>query len=456
MKVLTPETRVGLLTIVAAVALLYISLKTVGMSLFGGGDYMKFYVNFPTVSGVEESSKVRLSGVEIGQIELIELKDDHAMVTIRLTRKANIRKDSIATIRTAGLLGEQFISIEQGSPGVPILQDGDTLKRVKEPADLGDIATSVQSLIEENKNALRDAIANLSTITSEFARTAPNLAENLDKTMQGLRDIIENNQDNLTASISNAKELTELLKAIIKENRGNLKTTMSNLATASEKIDTMLTSLTNMSDSFGAVADRISEGEGTIGKLVREDDVYDNLNTALVGANTFLNKAEGIGLYLGIRAEQQIHQNESKAFVSLKVQTREDRYYLVEATQDLRNKKRGRQIAIRSILYTALVAKRFSDLTISGGLIESSAGMGIDYYMFDDAVQLRAELFNLSGYDELAPDPQLKIMARWNFLKYLYMYIGGDELFNQEYRTLLLGAGIMFDDEELKIALGAL
>jgi len=66
------------------------------------------------------------------------------------------------------------------------------------------------------------------------------------------------------------------------------------------------------------------------------------------------------------------------------------------------------------------------------------------------------DVFNLSGYNNAADNPQIKAQLRWNFQKYLYLYLGGDELLNDSYRTFFLGGGILFDEEDLKMALGLL
>ena len=329
---------------------------------------------------------------------------------------------------------------------------------------------------------MREIIQNISVITKDFAQSAPKLTASLQATIDSIKELIKanranfdatvrnaeqltaelknilvENRENFRVTVSNAKTLTNKLNAILAENRDGLKTTVDNISSASGKVEGLIDSLTEASDSMKAIMAKISKGEGTVGKLVTDEEVYNNLNDTLKGAKGMLTDVGNIGFYLGLRAERAIEWNESRAYLTLKIQPRLDSYYLLEITNDARApdpEDGSTNDALSDILYTAMVAKRFSDITLRGGLIESSAGVAADYHMLGDRLVLTTELFNLSGYDTSAPDPQVRAFARWNFMKYLYLYGGGDELLNDEYRTFFLGGGLMFDDDTLKLALG--
>lgn len=497
MKSLTPELRVGLFTLAAIGALIYLSLKTAGVSFFGGPEEFSFNMNFNSVAGVELRSKIKLSGVEIGYIEDIILQDGHATIKARLSRKAGIRKNALATIRTSGLLGEKYIEIIQGSKDKPFIKQGDTLKRTQEPADISDIMNKVGETIEdiravtlslknvfgtlegekslrstlsnideasanmkdilaENRESLRTTLGNFSSISEAFSENAPALAANLEIISSGLKEIIEDNKEDLTDGIANMKELTVHFNEILQDNKENLKITIDNMAAASEKIDDVMASIKKMSGSVEKVTSKIERGEGTIGKLIKDEEVYDNLNMTLKGAGKFINKAEELRLSLGLRGEWQSEMEKGKSFFSLKIEPREDRYYLLELSEDTRRDDDPvtTRNTLNSLLYTITMAKRISDVTLRAGLIESSAGAGLDLHLFGDRLMASVEAFNLSGYDTNTDSAQIKAQLRWNAQKYVFFYLGGDELLNKYYRTFLLGGGIMFDENVLKMAAG--
>ncbi len=498
MKVFTAETKVGLLTIVAVIALVYMSFRTVGVPMFGDEKHMSIHAKFQSVAGIDLRSKVNLSGVEIGYVDNITLEDGYALVTIKLTRAADIRRNSVATIRTFGLLGEKYIELVQGTPDAPLLKDGEEISRVEEGTDIGDIArklslalddiqvvthsirnvfgtmesesalknilhniedasANMKAVLAENRNALRATLGNLSDISGEFAKNAPEISRNLAKLSTDLLELIENNKDNLSAGIANIRDVSGEFKGVIKENRKNLKITLDSIAAASAKLGEVMDSVKKMSQSIENVASKVERGEGTVGKLVTDDAVYTNLNNTLVGARKFLNRMETLRIQLGFRGEAQTDINDTKAFFTFRIQPREDKYYLLEISEDSRMAEEDKSDnPLRNLLYTIMIAKRYSDITIRGGIMESSAGAGVSYHMFDDRVALSTDIFNLSGYDDDAPDPQLKVQLKFNLQKYIYLYMGGDELLNEKYRTFLVGGGILFDEDDLKIILGLL
>jgi phospholipid/cholesterol/gamma-HCH transport system substrate-binding protein len=497
MKSLSPEIRVGLLTIATIVALTYLSLKTAGVSFFGGPEAFSFTMNFGSVAGVELRSKVKLSGVEIGYIEDITLEDGYASIKARLSRKASIRKNAVATIRTSGLLGEQYIEIIQGSKDQPFIKGGDILEHTQEPADMSDIINKVGEAMEdirsvtsslknvfgtlegenslknilhnideasanmkvilsENRKALKTTLGNFAAISEAFSKNAPTMAANLEIITAGLKEIIEDNKESLKDGIANVRDLTADFSEIIRDNRKNLKITIDNMATASAKIDDMMDSIKKAGASVERVTSKIERGEGTIGKLLNDEEVYDNLNKTLKGAGKFLNKADQLRLSLGFRGEYQSETDEAKAFFSLKLEPREDKFYLLEVSEDVRrvDDLTTTRNTLNSLLYTVVIGKRFSDVVLRAGLIESSAGAGVDLYLFGDKLMASAEMFNLSGYDGNTDNAQVKAQLKWNAHKYVFFYLGGDELLNEYYRTFLLGGGIMFDENDLKMAAG--
>jgi phospholipid/cholesterol/gamma-HCH transport system substrate-binding protein len=201
--------------------------------------------------------------------------------------------------------------------------------------------------------------------------------------------------------------------------------------------------------SLNRVMDKVEKGQGTIGKLVQEDTVYDNLNNTLAGAQGFVSKVERIKIGVGLRTEQHEALGKAKSYFSLRIKPREDKFYLIEISEDIRKQVATRN-TLNSLLYTILFSKRYGNISLKAGLMESSGGVGLDYYLWRDSARFTADLFNFSGYDKNAPNPELKITGRYYLQKYIFLYMGGDELFNSFYQTFFAGFGIMADEDDLK------
>src|SRR6185436_5863562 len=101
---------VGLFLVVGFLALGYLSIKLGRVSFLGGSSY-PVTVDFPSVGGLKAGSAVEIAGVQIGRVESIGLADYQARVILRVDRDVKLQEDSIASIKTKGLIGEKYVRI---------------------------------------------------------------------------------------------------------------------------------------------------------------------------------------------------------------------------------------------------------------------------------------------------------------------------------------------------------
>ena len=129
MRVRTVEISVGVLIVGAILALVVLALQVSGLSLNAAQPTYKLYAQFSDLGGLSLRGRVSVAGVTIGRISDIRLdtKNMEALVEMEIFNSVDtLTKDSIASIRTEGLLGEKYIDISVG--GDPdYLADGDTI-----------------------------------------------------------------------------------------------------------------------------------------------------------------------------------------------------------------------------------------------------------------------------------------------------------------------------------------
>ena len=118
-------------------ALGYLSIKLGRVSLFGGGGY-RVTVDFPSVGGLKTGSSVEIAGVEIGQVEAIGLADYQARVVLRVDADVKLTDDSIASIKTKGLIGEKYVRISPGGSEKIIPPNG-KIREVEAPVDFEEL-----------------------------------------------------------------------------------------------------------------------------------------------------------------------------------------------------------------------------------------------------------------------------------------------------------------------------
>jgi phospholipid/cholesterol/gamma-HCH transport system substrate-binding protein len=128
------EVIVGIFLLLGLLALGYLAIKLGRMEVIGGGGYT-VYATFPTVGGLRTGSSIEIAGVEVGRVQEISLKDYQARVALRIDGGIKLPEDSIISIRTKGLIGEQLVRISPGGATEMIPPQGE-IYETEPPVDV--------------------------------------------------------------------------------------------------------------------------------------------------------------------------------------------------------------------------------------------------------------------------------------------------------------------------------
>ncbi|NDF98202.1 MAG: MCE family protein [Chitinophagia bacterium] len=287
------ETKVGALTVLA-LALLFIGFNYLkGRDVFSHSK--KIYAVFSDLGSLEKSNEVKINGLPVGSVYEKREKDKNVsaiVVTIQLTRDINIPKNSVAYI-SSSLVGSSYIVIERGD-SQEMLQDEDTITTRLETGILGDVKaqldptiSSVRNILDslkktlgginqlldnENRNNLKQTMANLQTASASLNTLLDSesgaLARTLDNTADFTKTLKENNQ-NITATLQNTKKISEQLAAM------PLKATVDSL-------ERLIVSLKNTLQT-------INSGEGSLGALLHDRKLYDQLQQTVLSAEILMD-----------------------------------------------------------------------------------------------------------------------------------------------------------------------
>ncbi len=134
------EVIVGLFLLLGLLALGYLAVKLGRMEVIGGSGY-SVYAKFPTVAGLRTGSAVEIAGVEVGRVQSITLEEYQARVTFRLNPDVKLPEDSIVSIRTKGLIGEQFVKISPGGSDRMIPTGGQIIE-TEPPVDIMELISN--------------------------------------------------------------------------------------------------------------------------------------------------------------------------------------------------------------------------------------------------------------------------------------------------------------------------
>jgi phospholipid/cholesterol/gamma-HCH transport system substrate-binding protein len=131
------ELGVGIFVILGVLALAYLSIRLGQVEIFGRGGYA-VTANFPSVGGLKAGSSVEIAGVEVGRVEAISLVDSEARVQLRIDDGVVLQDDSIASIKTKGLIGERYVRISPGGSEKLIPPNG-RIREVEAPVDFEEL-----------------------------------------------------------------------------------------------------------------------------------------------------------------------------------------------------------------------------------------------------------------------------------------------------------------------------
>jgi len=139
MKKYAMETTVGLFLVFALLLVGYMTVKLGHVSLLGDNAYSLF-ARFTTVSGLRTGSPVAMLGIEVGRVGRLTMdqKDQKVVVEIRIQKDIKIYADAIASIKTEGLIGDMFLTIDPGGSG-KLLGPGGTITETQPAVDIADL-----------------------------------------------------------------------------------------------------------------------------------------------------------------------------------------------------------------------------------------------------------------------------------------------------------------------------
>lgn len=133
------EMVVGVFVFIGLVCLGYLSIKLGKLELVGGSVY-EVEAQFNSASGLKPGSTVEIAGVEVGRVRGITLIEDRAKVKMAVNNTVKLYTDTIASIKTRGIIGEKFLALSPGGGG-DLLKPGDTIRDTESGLDLEELVS---------------------------------------------------------------------------------------------------------------------------------------------------------------------------------------------------------------------------------------------------------------------------------------------------------------------------
>ena len=321
-------------------------------------------------------------------------------------------------------------------------------------------STSLDRMTTSNEANVQQTLKNLKDFTAELRDVTVMNRTSLDRIIANL--------DTFSASLGkDGPVITENLRGLLADNRQALNDTIANLDRSFSKLDSTMGNLQSISE-------KMDKGQGTIGKLLNDETTVDQLNSALFVINRYLVDLDRIKLDLGFETDYLGNQDAYKTYLNVFIQPLKDRTYIIQLVDNPRGNVTQTKIVTQQsgqgsiastkgtgTLYTEqtttttqlqwslLLAQRYYDTVLKGGLMENKAGVGIEQY-FGSEDQYR---IGLDAWDFSNPlGTHVKLASYWRFYSNAFLVVGGDDLISKDvaFRDYFFGIGLRFNEDALK------
>lgn len=455
---LTNAAKVGVMTIVL-VAVIYGAYRFIAPDAGTGSGY-SVHAFLPDLSGVAPHSRVMIAGVQVGVVDRISLEKGKARVDVRMRPEFKLYEDATIGRRASSLIGEYFVVLTPGTEGRPEIPDGGEVKLLMPDntiQDLQDQLTLILGDVKEVTKTLRetvgsdtgqkqiaDILKNVAEVTEELAGAVKENREAVREAITSVKTITSQGEPEIAAILKNIREVTAELRDLLAkgqpapaapatepgapapgavaaagsgtggggtgtaprregEEPGELRSAIERVNRASDSLESLLKHADN-------VAARVDRGEGTVGRLTKDETLINEVESVVEGVGDLVGGISRLKTVVGLRADYNFLANTIKSYVELRLQPAEDKYYLIEIVNDPRgltsveqvdvdttnpndppHYREVRTVTTNSFRFSFQFAKRLGPFTGRFGIKESTGGIGLDLHLLDDRFELRQD-----------------------------------------------------------------
>lgn len=253
----------------------------------GAAGGYRLVATFDSVLGLHRGAEVTIRGVNVGKVLEIGIDGGQPQVVIGFYSVRSLPKDSKVLMKGEGVLGEQSIEVQVGSSS-EVFADGD---RVRGAATKGleDITIQAAAMADDLKRAV-DKVVNEKNLSH-----IENVLSQMDSAALSLKTTLEENRESISRAIDSMALASGQARGILSDNREGMQQSVENLRKATEKLAVMSEnlqgaseSMREMFDNLNVVTKKLRDGKGTLGRLLQEDSVYEELEGTLVSVDSLI------------------------------------------------------------------------------------------------------------------------------------------------------------------------
>ncbi len=243
-------------------------------------DSKTFYAVYKNVGGLQPGTQVSVNGFSVGKVNDIKFKDEsgYLVVTFSVSSSFEFSKNSKAELYDTGIIGGKGIQIKPVFDGARMAKSGDTLQTDTRPG----LTELVQQKLTPLQLKVEGAVSNADSLLMNFNDVLDDKTKrNLRESIQGLTQVVANFQK----SASTLNEMLDTNKTHIDSSLANINVITENFAKLSDSIANVglsgtIKNLESTIKNLDALLAKIEKGEGSLGKLMKNEELYNNLTDA--------------------------------------------------------------------------------------------------------------------------------------------------------------------------------
>lgn len=448
----TAQFKVGAMVLSIASLIAFMSMQVSDDPSYMGRSKKAWFL-LPNANGLVKGSAIRSAGIPVGVIKDVRLQDGQARVDVTIKSDISLTRSASVELRANGILGDKYIEVYPGTVTDPLLEEDGQILNVKKGGSLDDVMAQVSDITGSLKDVaknLNESVTNNGTNQHILGR----IVLNIEKLTGDLSEMTSANKDKINEIVEQVHNITGTLDELVNDesDKGFKKTWQ----TAMVRIDK---SLKNIEE----ITDKVNRGEGTIGKLISDEKTAEDVSSAIEGISGLVDTANKVSTGVDFNGHYLNQVGAAQTAIGIQIQPGLDRYYylglitdpsgVVEKT-NVKTTVGGSTTDLDEVKtfksktkFTALYAKNFYDLTLKGGLIENTGGLGVDYSFYRQRFIASVEAYDFE---------KLQLRTTLNMrLPYGFYVKGGysDILDKNNARSVFAGAGIFLTNDDLKLLL---
>jgi ABC-type transporter Mla subunit MlaD len=278
---ITNELKVAL-TILAALIVGFIGYRVMSdLPLLRQSNVL--HSHFERADGLSPGNSVYINGVRVGSVKRMELlRGDSVAVTMNFDLSIEIPKNSVAYLESSGLLDEKAIIVERGD-AEENLQYGDSMKGVYRGGMMETLKQEGEQLSEdvsESFEKLNALLAQLNTMLDDKTKgKVDSMIQDLQNTSRNISSLLENKREDMEASIEHAHQFLANVDTVSTRNKSRVDSVFTGLDRSLNELEMLSRDLNKTNAELNEILKKINKGEGSLGKMLNDPTLYDNLES---------------------------------------------------------------------------------------------------------------------------------------------------------------------------------